>query len=141
MSKFALGDSPLFATRPKQVPPSEDALPIQEPEKAIQVGTKEPAIHDARIPGNHDTMPPQYDPVLIAQIRKKVKEFGKEAATFRFTLDEKRALREIIYKFSTREIHTSENEVTRISINFIIEDFKRNGKDSLLQGVIDALNG
>jgi hypothetical protein len=37
-------------------------------------------------------------------------------------------------------IRTSENEITRIAVNYIIEDLKQNDKESLLSRVIDALN-
>lgn len=141
MSKSALGDSPLFDTRLKDTPPSIESSPSEGLTEGTQVDTKIPAIHDTQTPDNHDTMPPPYNQGLVANIRKKVKEYGKEAATFRFTQDEKRTLREIIYKFSIHDIHTSENEIARISINFIFEDYKRSGRDSILHRVIDALNG
>ena len=92
-----------------------------------------PINHDALIPSNHDT-------TVIEKIRKATKQFGKEAATHRFTEDEKRAIAEIVYLFKLEGIRTSENEVVRIAINWIILDFKRNKKSNLLQTSLNALH-
>src|SRR6266496_2496561 len=53
--------------------------------------------HDTVIPRYHDTMQPRYHATtdtspkneLIETVRKSVKRIGKEAATHRFTLEEK----------------------------------------------------
>jgi hypothetical protein len=48
-------------------------------------------------------------------VRKAVKQIGKEAATHRFTLDEKNLLADIEYTYKRQGIRTSENELTRIA--------------------------
>jgi len=73
-------------------------------------------------------------------VRRAVKRLGKEAATYRFTQEEKRALADIVYVYKGRGIKTSENEVTRISLNYLLEDYRQNGKDSLLAQIIERLN-
>jgi hypothetical protein len=77
---------------------------------------------------------------MVETVRKAVKEIGKEAATHRFTPEEKRAVLDIVYSYKGSGIRTSENEVARISINFILEDYKENGRNSLLDLVLRALN-
>ena len=62
-----------------------------------------------------------------------MKQIGKEAATHRFTLDEKNQLADIEYTYKRQGIRTSENEITRIAINYFIEDYRKNGEESLLQ--------
>ena len=69
-----------------------------------------------------------------------MKELGKEAATHRFTPAEKRAVADIIYTYKQRGIRTSENEITRIAVNWIVEDFKRHGEASALARVLKTLN-
>lgn len=77
---------------------------------------------------------------VIELIRKAVKDVGKDSATYRFTPEEKKALLEVTFTYKVQGYKTSENELTRIAINFILEDQKRNGKNSILQRVLEALN-
>ena len=73
-------------------------------------------------------------------IRRAVKQFGKEAATYRFTMQEKVDLRDIEYTYERQGIKTSGNEITRISINFIIDDYKTNGEQSILAKILTLLH-
>lgn len=77
---------------------------------------------------------------IIEIIRKAVKNVGKDSATYRFTPEEKKALLELSFSFKMQGYKTSENELTRIAINFLIEDQKQNGRNSILQRVLDALS-
>lgn len=86
---------------------------------------------DTVTPRNHDT---------IEQLRKSVKDVGKEAATHRFTEKEKRAIAEIVFSYGQTGYRTSENELTRIAINWLVLDYKANGESSVLHRVIKALN-
>ena len=74
-------------------------------------------------------------------VRKAVKQFGKEAATHRFTVEEKKAIADIIYSYRNQGIRTSENEIARIAVNFIVHDYRENGENSVLDEVLRALNG
>jgi len=91
-------------------------------------------------PRHHDTTVSRYQDTLIEDLRKAVKEFGKEAATHRFTEAEKQVIAEIVFKYRKQGIKTSENEITRIAINFIAKDHSDNNKESLLDKVLTALN-
>ena len=93
------------------------------------------------IPRYHDTTVSRYQDAVYELVRKAVKELGKEAATHRFTLEEKRAIADIIYTYKNNGIKTSENEIARISVNFIIEDYRENGESSILHKILKALNG
>ena len=95
-----------------------------------------PRHHDT----SRDTTLPRYHDAMVEVVRKSVKEFGKEAATHRFTLEEKKAVADIIYAYKGRSIKTSENEIARIAINFVINDYEENGENSILHKVLDALN-
>lgn len=102
--------------------------------------TMPPRYHDTTIPRYHDTKQPKVHGVAIELVRKAVKEFGKEAATHRFTEAEKKEIADLIYTYKNRGIRTSENEVTRIAVNFITEDYKENGENSVLHKILEALN-
>jgi len=156
MSKSGLADSPFFAPiAPKVEPIAPPSLtpPVEkvEPEKIEKPKRKKvviPSNHDTVIPRHHDTMPasnqesmqPEIHGVVIDLIRKAVKEVGKEAATHRFTITEKKELADLIYTYKNRGIKTTENEIARISVNFIVEDYKVNGENSVLHKLLKALN-
>ena len=73
-------------------------------------------------------------------IRKAMKAFGKEAATHRFTITEKQELAEIIYAYKQLGVRTSENEITRIAINFIIKEYHLDKEESTLDTILKLLN-
>jgi len=85
-------------------------------------------------------MPPRYHDTTVETIRRAVKALGKEAATHRFTATEKEAIAEIVYACKRQGLRTTENEITRVAVNFIVHDYQANGKDSLLVRVLLALN-
>ncbi len=85
-------------------------------------------------PGNRDTTVP-----LIGEIRHAVKELGKEAATYRFTKMEKDALKDLVYIYGRQGVKTSENEIARIAINWLFEDNKASGEQSIIHLVLKAL--
>ena len=90
-------------------------------------------------PSNHATLKSSHHDTMIASISKVTREIGKEASTYRLTNKEKTALVEIIYHFRMRNVRLTENEIARIALNFIIDDFKYQKKDSILARVIDYL--
>ena len=156
MSKSGLADSPFFApaspkveapTPPSEIPPVRKAESVKN-EKPKRKKVVIPSNHDTVIPRHHDTMPasnqesmqPEIHGVVIDLIRKAVKEIGKEAATHRFTITEKKELADLIYTYKNRGIKTTENEIARISVNFIVEDYKVNGENSVLHKLLKALN-
>ena len=80
---------------------------------------------------------------IVETIRKTVKQVGKEPLFVRLTVNEKRQLSSIVYAFN--EIYrgegrkTSENEIGRIGLNFLLEDYRENGNNSILAQVLAAL--
>ena len=81
---------------------------------------------------------------IVETIRKTVKQVGKETLFVRLTPNEKRQIASVVYAFN--EMYrgegrkTSENEIGRISVNFLLEDYKANGEQSILAKVLAALN-
>ncbi len=120
MKQSGLADSPLFKT----VSPSEE---------------KKGASIENHIERKHAIMTPRYHDSMTATIAKSVREVGKEVCTYRLTQKEKTALVEIIYHFRMRNSRLSENEIARIAINFLIEDFKADKKDCMLSSIIEAM--
>jgi hypothetical protein len=76
---------------------------------------------------------------LIETIRKTVKVPGKEVSFVRLTPGEKGQLTDIVYTYKRRGQKTTENEINRIAVNLVLEDYKANGEASILARVINAL--
>lgn len=102
--------------------------------------TRPPRHRATTTPRAHGTTVSRYQETTIEAVRKAVREFGKEAATHRFTAEEKKAIADLIYTYKNEGIRTSENEVARIAVNFIVGDYRENGKNSILDRVLRALN-
>jgi hypothetical protein len=120
--------------------PSPSEAQLQKEEKNITHDTMIPRHHDTTTPFNHDTTIPQDDNGIFEMVRKSVKQIGKEAATHRFTLEEKNELADIEYTYKRQGIRTSENEITRIAINYFIEEYRQNGEQSILARILKRLN-
>jgi len=90
------------------------------------------SMNESMQSSNHD--------IMIESIRKAVKDIGKEQTTHRTTLEEKRAVANIVFEYSKLDIRTSENEIARIAVSFLVDDYRRNGENSILHKVLIALN-
>jgi len=144
MKKSGLADSPFFIYPQGDATISKPDVPSENNSKSVISPTpknnsdQEP---ETVIPRHHDTTIPRYHDTIIELVRRGVKDFGKEAATHRFTMAEKKAIADIIYTYKSSGIRTSENEITRIAVNFLVEDFRENGEASVLDKALKALNG
>lgn len=153
MKKSGLGDSPFFNNVPAAPSPAASPTLPEVPAPASSPTTQASPVVDTVTPAtpasdsasNHAgadaTMTPRHHDSLVERIRKSVKEYGKEAATHRFTPAEKQALADVVYQFRRQGVRTSENEVTRIAIQAMLQDYAAKGADSLLARVLQALNG
>src|SRR4030042_2148798 len=121
----------------KDISPTDQRLvgATTEPPKAKETVRKETTVSRHR----DTTTPPKQDDV-VERIRKVVKQLGKEAATHRFTKEEKDKIADVVYTYNRQGVRTSENEVARIAINSLLEDYHANGKQSILAKVVEACN-
>jgi hypothetical protein len=85
---------------------------------------------------HHDTMTPP----MVEGVRKAVKRVGKEAATYRFTPEEKQHLADIVYTYGRQGYRTSENEITRIAVNWLLWDYQEQGEHSVLARLLKVLH-
>jgi hypothetical protein len=76
---------------------------------------------------------------VVQRIRKVVKTQGKEVSFIRLTAQEKAQLADIVYTYKRQGRRTTENEVSRIAVNYLLEDYRDNGSASVLARVLDAL--
>lgn len=143
--KSGLADSPFFIKPQPSLPEAEVTPPVKQKKPGIkEKKVKQEVVvsrhHDTMQPSNHDTTVSWYHDTIIELLRKTVKIVGKEAATHRFTVEEKKAIKKIVFTYEDQGILTSENEITRIAVNYLIEDYEQNGERSLLDKVLKALN-
>lgn len=145
------GSSAFFPSKPVIEPGFNRPLTIQSntppPIKTPSINKKVAINHQEKKPQNesmqplhHDTTVSRHQEDIIETIRKSVKQLGKEAATYRFTQEEKKSLADMIYTFKSQGTRTSENEITRIALHNLIEDYEANGEESVLIKVLKRLN-
>lgn len=79
-------------------------------------------------------------PLVLEQIRKVVKQVGKEAATFRLTQAEKQQMADIVYTYKRRGYRTTDNELARIAINWLLLNYQEQGEQSVLASVLELLH-
>ncbi len=122
-------------------PAPSPALPS---ETAEDTGESTQSTSTARSPRqagrNRGAVVPRYQDTTIETIRRAVRAPGKEAATYRLTQEEKTRVGEIIYTYRRRGIRTAEIELSRIALNFILDDFDENGEESVLARVLRELH-
>jgi len=115
---------------------STSGLPGQSTDEAIHhsgSNSDQRAITQASTQTNRDTE-------NIERIRKVVKVSGKEVTYVRLLPEEKEKLGDVVYTYKRRGIKTSENEIGRIAINFLTQDYEAHGENSVLAKVLAALN-
>jgi len=127
----AVAEEPVF---------EEERLPVTDTEEADQKAPKTRSRRPTRSKPDISTATSSDQADLIELIRKNVKPVGKEAAFCRFTPEEKSALGDIIYIYKRNGVRTSENEVVRVAVNWLIENYHADGQHSVLAQVLERLN-
>jgi len=85
------------------------------------------------------SMSDSYLPEAVAAIRKVVKAPGREVSFVRLSPQEKGQLADIVYTYKRQGQKTSENEINRIALNFLLADYHAHGEQSMLARVLAAL--
>ena len=125
-----------FEDRPlPPAPPEVTKSEVPEPAPAGEHAVS----HDIATARHHDSMTSRYHDRLIEDIRKAVKVIGREPGTIRLTEQEKSQLTDIIYTLGRQGDRTSENELYRIALNFLLADWREYGQESVLARVLAAL--
>lgn len=118
---------------PTPVPSTPNIQTIQKPTKPASDSASTLASKHASPLANNDDN-------VVEHIRKTLKRVGKDVTFVRLTPEEKTQLGDIIYTYKKQGIRTSENEVGRIGLNYLVEDYKTNGDSSVLAKVLAALH-
>lgn len=146
------------ATAPLEGDPDEPAIPADAPaanspskpapdaEPASPPARAKPSRRPAR-PNSNTSKPPDelastlasVDASTVAAIRQVIKAPGREVSYVRVTPEEKADLADIVYTYKRQGQKTSENEINRIAINYLLLDYRENGQQSVLARVLAAL--
>src|SRR5918911_1635437 len=110
----------IYGTKPKTVPPSEEKL--QGEQKPAQTSKELPKKAIKKESRSASTLASKQDST-IETIRKTVKTLGTKVSFTRVTPEEKGRVEDIVYTYKRQGVKTSENEINRIAMNFLIEDF------------------
>jgi len=122
---------------------SPSSLPQSPSHPSTETASADKSVDDEQrasvLASNQASLLASYHASIIDIIRKTVKNVGKEVTFVRLTPEEKNRLTDIAYTYKRQGIKTSENEISRIAINFLLEDYKTNGETSVLAKVLASL--
>lgn len=137
----AMKNRPTPATPTVEVAPSSATPATQSSNRGVTPSrhrdSKQARHPDRKQPLSEDGMMVEH----FDAIRKAVKQLGKEVSTHRFTPEEKAALADIVYTYARQGVRTSENEITRIGVNWLLLDYRYNGVNSVLSRLLERLHG
>ncbi len=142
-AELFFGDGEL---REPQVPPNPE-IPEVSATHAAAGPARPPAIQP---PSQQATLPPSAqgtrDAVsqptdIDASMRHRLRELLVQEHplhySYRFTRDEIDALRDIVYELEAkRGLRITRNDVVRLGLDWVIDDYRARGKDSLLMQVM-----
>lgn len=144
-------DGPRGAAHPPEASlpgPSEPASPPPTSPPPIASSTPPARAKASRRPssranGRTDTTladaPPGVEASAIEAIRQVIKSPGREVSYVRLTPEEKARLSDIVYTYKRQGQKTSETEINRIALNYLLLDFHEHGEQSVLARVLAAL--
>src|SRR5258705_12446983 len=109
---------PVVQKQPQLITPK----PVKEiAEVGLDVGNQEKVNKpDSKLSRYHAIKQASYHDSTIELIRKAVRFIGKDAFFGRFTPEEKAMLSDAAYTYKRSGVKTSENEIVRIAVNFIV---------------------
>jgi len=82
---------------------------------------------------------PSVDADTVETIRQVIKVPGREVSYLRLTPEEKAKLSDIVYTYKRQGQKTSETELNRIALNYLLLDYREHGQQSVLARVLAAL--
>jgi hypothetical protein len=138
----------IYGTQPKPAPSLEEkGEPAPKSTKRGKKPTKQPRTAST-LASNQDSLLASNNASVLSlpaesleSIRKIVKNPGKEDVLYvRLSKEEKDKLADVSYTYKRQGIRTSDNELVRVAINALIEDYKANGERSLLARIIASLH-
>ena len=144
--KSSMDDMPTIAKHPRTAtvvhaegPTAKTGSSMPSTQEPKPIGAKEKVSSVSEHGADDASTLTRYPDSMIGAIRKTVRSVGREVSFCRVTHEEKKRLMDVVYTYRRQGVKTSENEVKRIAVNFLLEDYQANGRASVLARVIDAL--
>jgi hypothetical protein len=136
------GDSPPSQQPPSPAPSQSDQPTKRSPRPRAQKPTASSSTSEdaSGIASTQASMLANYPAATIEAIRKVVKVPGREVSFVRLTPEEKGQLTDLVYSYKRQGRKTTENEINRIAVNFILNDYQANGEQSVIARVLEALS-
>jgi hypothetical protein len=119
------------ATATASQDPSRPTAPDQKPITSFR--------HDSKRASKLASTQTGEDPDVVEAIRRVVKVPGREVAFVRLTPEEKAQLADVVYTYKRQGMKTTETEVNRIALNYLLHDYREHGEHSVLARVLAAL--
>lgn len=127
-------------SEPSGADPAPDAAPAPREARAQVSPRSTRANRRARTPaGDLPRSLASVDASTVEAIRQVIKVPGREVSYLRLTPEEKAELADIVYTYKRQGQKTSETEINRIALNYLLLDYRDNGEQSVLARVLAAL--
>jgi hypothetical protein len=136
-------EAPPLVSAADRPPASTDTAP--EPAAKPPAATKQPhpAERNVRQKRTRASKPAStiasIEASTVEAIRHVIKVPGREVSYVRLTPEEKAELSDIVYTYRRQGQKTSETEINRIAINYLLLDYHEHSEQSVLARVLAAL--
>lgn len=128
--------SPMSPSPPADEPPD---APTRKPPRSRRPAIRSASTLAHALASQHDSTLVQLDADTVESIRQVIKAPGREVSFVRLTPEEKAHLSDIVYTYKRQGQKTSETEINRIAINYLLLDYHEHGEQSVLARVLAAL--
>ena len=127
-------DSPM-----SDIAEADARVPQEAPTPTTRRKTSQPSSPSNGVAHSSKTALTPVDADAVEAIRQVLKIPGREVSYVRLTPEEKARLSDIVYTYKRQGQKTSETEINRIALNYLMFDFHEHGEHSVLARVLAAL--
>lgn len=108
---------------------------------AIDKAPDKPKLKDTKISKETSGYQDINTPSVIEDIRRVIKDVGHATSPLRLTETESDVLEDMVHTIKKKhKLKTDKNQAVRISLNYILDDFEQNGKNSIIVQVLERLH-
>ena len=123
------------AATPPALPAQEPTSPSDQDNQSLSDDSSPASVLDSKLASLLSSCPNE----LVQAIRRVVRTPGREVSFVRLSPAEKAQLADVAYAFKRQGRKTSETEIHRIAVNFILADHTAHGDASILARILAAL--
>lgn len=142
-AELFFGDEERHEPEPRPESEAPDVTAIHAaPDPASPTATQPPSEQATLTPSAQDTKdagarPSELDASTRHRLRELLAQEHPLHYSYRFTREEIDALRDVVYELEAkRGLPVTRNDIVRLGLNWLIDDYRARGKDSLLMQVL-----